>query len=57
MRIRLKGREKRRNMRTQVQVIDNKRLAGGGRSHVRTLLRRNSLLTGKITGNFAILPA
>jgi hypothetical protein len=29
------------------------RLAGGGRSHVRTLLRRNSLLTGKNTGNFA----
>jgi hypothetical protein len=25
---------------------------GGGRSHMRTLLRRNSLLTGKNTGNF-----
>ena len=28
------------------------RLNGGGRSQVRTLLRRNSLLTGKITENF-----
>ena len=27
------------------------RLRGGGRSHVRTLLRPNSLLTGKNTGN------
>jgi hypothetical protein len=32
------------------------RLHGGGRSHVRTLLRRNSLLTGKNTGKFRIRP-
>jgi hypothetical protein len=30
------------------------RLAGGGRSHERTLLRPDSLLTGKNTGIFAI---
>src|SRR5579862_2776152 len=29
------------------------RLGGGARSHLRTLLRSNSLLTGKNTGNFA----
>jgi hypothetical protein len=30
------------------------RLHGGGRSQERTLLRPNSLLTGKNTGNFAV---
>jgi hypothetical protein len=30
------------------------RLCGGGRSQVLTFLRLNSLLTGKITGNFVI---
>src|ERR1700691_4940860 len=30
------------------------RLCGGGRSQVRTLIRCNSLLTGKNTGNFAL---